>query len=72
MHPNPKREAQKTEDAGFTAKPLVTPRVTKKDAPGKSGTEQGSADASRPRPRQDSLDLQRAADEGMVAPISER
>lgn len=71
MHPNPKRDAQKTEDSGYTAKPAVAPPVTKQNAAGKSGTESGS-DTPKKRPRQDSLDLQRASDEGMAAPVSER
>ena len=93
MHPDPKRDAQKTEEAGLQAEPEEAPSVAKPDAPGEEGIEtareqqqqqqqqklpkqptpQQKPVAPTPaRPRQDSLDLQRAAGEGMTAPPSNR
>jgi len=87
MHPDPKRDAQKAEEAGLQAEPEEAPSVAKPDAPGEEGIEaareqqqrQERAEKSQKpnppspvRPRQDSLDLQRAAGEGMAAPPSNR
>ncbi len=91
MHPDPKRDAQKAEEAGLQAEPEEAPSVAKPDAPGEEGIEaareqerrqqqeqqqqKGSKAEPKPnivRPRQDSLDLQRAAGEGMAPPPSER
>jgi len=84
MHRDPKRDAQKTEEAGLQAEPEEAPSVAKPDAPGEEGIEaareaQRKQAEKRPapkespaRPRQDSLDLQRASGEGMTAPPSER
>ncbi len=87
MHPDPKREAQKTEEAGLQAEPKSKPPVAKPDARGEEGVETAREQdkekqkqkqkpqqvvTSPPRTRQDSLDLQRASGEGMTAPPSER
>ena len=89
MHPDPKRDAQKTEEAGLQAEPQEAPSVAKPDAAGEEGIEtareqqqkqqqkqpkpQQKQEAPNPaRPRQDSLDLQRASGEGMTAPPSNR
>ena len=84
MHPDPKRDAQKTEKTGRQVDPQAKPRVAKPDAAGGEGIEiareqrqkhnkQNEQNAPSPaRPRQDSLDLQRASSEGMTAPPSER
>ena len=91
MHPDPKRDAQKTEEAGLQAEPQDAPSVAKPDAPGEEGIEtareqqqkqqqkqkqpkpqQKQAAPTPARPRQDSLDLQRASGEGMTAPPSNR
>ena len=89
MHPDPKRDAQKTEEAGLQAEPQEAPSVAKPDAPGEEGIEtareqqqvqQKKQPTAQPkqaaptpaRPRQDSLDLQRASGEGMTPPPSNR
>jgi hypothetical protein len=75
MHPDPKRDARKTEEAGLNADPRAKPPVAKPDAPGEEGIETAEEKARTnraPRPRQDSLDRERAAGEGMVAPTSDR
>ncbi|MBX3201173.1 MAG: hypothetical protein KF850_04580 [Labilithrix sp.] len=78
MHSDPKRDAQKTEEAGLNAEPLAAPpSVAKPDAPGEEGIETAREQApptkkDAPRPRQDSLDRERAAGEGMPAPSSDR
>ena len=83
MHPDPKRDAQKAEEAGLQAEPEGAPSVAKPDAPGEEGIEAArereqqtkkpqQKQSAPPRPRQDSLDLQRASGEGMTAPPSER
>ena len=85
MHPDPKRDAQMAEEAGLQAEPEEAPSVAKPDAPGEEGIEAAREQERQqqqskkpqpkqnvPRPRQDSLDLQRAAGEGMTAPPSER
>lgn len=89
MHRDPKRDAQKTEEAGLQAEPEEAPSVAKPDAPGEEGIEAAREQdqkqkqqqkkppppkvaPSPARPRQDSLDLQRASGEGMTAPPSNR
>lgn len=88
MHRDPKRDAQKTEEAGLQAEPEEAPSVAKPDAPGEEGLEaareqeQKDKEKSKQpppkiapspaRPRQDSLDLQRASGEGMAGPPSNR
>jgi hypothetical protein len=74
MPRDPKRDAQKTEDAGLTAPHEETPSVAGLDAPGEEGIEaaEEKARAEQRRKRQDSLDRERAAGEGMTAPPSER
>ena len=87
MHPDPKRDAQKAEEAGLQAEPEEAPSVAEPDAPGEEGIETAREAAQQDRakkpqtpqtpqtparPRQDSLDLQRADAEGMTAPPSNR
>lgn len=66
MHNDPKRDAQKTEDAGLTAVPEVAPSTVNPSI-------QTPPQPSTPKPtpsRQDKLDLERSAGEGMTAPPS--
>jgi len=83
MVSDPKRDAQKTDEADLTARPQAQTPVAKPDAPGEEGIEtakekeekdKGKAEPQKPapRPRQDSLDRERAAGEGMVPPTSDR
>lgn len=78
MHPNLKRDAQKTEEAGLTAETQLGATVTKPDAADKGGTASASEAQGEKkgepakRPRQDSLDRERASGEGMTAPPSNR
>lgn len=59
MHTDPKHDAQKTEEAGLTAVPEVAPSTMNPSIP-------------RPTPsRQENLDLERSAGEGMTAPPSD-
>lgn len=79
MTVNPKRDAQKVEEAGLGSEAQATPPVAKQDAPGEEGIETArgaeleAKKAKEPfRPRQDSLDRERASGEGMTAPLSDR
>ena len=71
MSPNPERDARKKDEAGLNAEPKVKAPVAKPDAPAKEGIETAK-EKERTKPRQDSLDRERAAGEGMIAPPSER
>ncbi|MBX3229022.1 MAG: hypothetical protein KIT84_01690 [Labilithrix sp.] len=66
MHTNPKRDAQKTEEAGLTGVPEDAPSTVN---PSIATPPQPSA--PRPTPsRQDRLDLERSSGEGMTPPPS--
>jgi hypothetical protein len=76
MLKDPKRDARKTEEAGLNAETQFSATVTKPDAPAERGKE-AAADKAREttekrRPRQDSLDRERASGEGMLPPSSNR
>ena len=66
MHNDPKRDAQQTEEAGLTAIPEVAPSTLNPSI-------QTPPQPASPKPtpsRQDKLDLERSAGEGMTAPPS--
>lgn len=68
MPNDPKRDAQKTEDAGFLAVPEEAPSVTN---PLESVKTPPLGPVTPPRPsKQDRLDLERSAGEGMTGPTS--
>ncbi len=74
MPTDPKRDAQKVEDVGLTAQPMeaASTRNPGQDANDEAPT-QPRPDVTTPperRPRQDSLDRERASNEGMTAPPS--
>lgn len=63
MHTNPKRDAQKTEEAGLTSISESAPSTVNPSIPRPS--------VPQPTPsRQEKLDLERSAGEGMTAPPS--
>jgi len=74
MHSDPKQDAQKAEEAGLTAQPIVPPSVAKPDEQSiDAAVEKEKAlkkkAARHPSPQsQDRLDLERAAGEGMPPP----
>lgn len=76
MHSDPKRDAQRTEDAGYNGLPEETPSVVNPSPsmPGISMPNLPTPPQGPMRPptpsRQDRLDLERSAGEGMTAPPS--
>lgn len=76
MHTDPKRDAQRTEDAGLTGLSEEAPSVTSPSpsmpgigTPSVPTPPQGPVRPATPS-RQDRLDLERSAGEGMIAPPS--
>ncbi len=70
MHNDPKRDAQKTEDAGLTGLHEEAPSVASPPPLDSLRTPpQGPVPPPRPS-KQDRLDLERSAGEGMIGPSS--
>jgi hypothetical protein len=74
MHTDPKRDAQKTEDAGFMSVPQEAPSVTNPPVVNPALESVRTPPQGPVRPptpsKQDRLDLERSSGEGMVAPES--
>lgn len=74
MHVDRKRDAQKTEDAGLVAESQFKATVTKLDSLGQPSSAESAPrknESSLNGRRQDTLDRERAADEGMLAPYDD-
>ena len=69
MHSDPKRDAQKTEEAGLNGVPEEAPSTMNPSMPSVQTPAQGPVRPPTPS-RQDRLDLERSAGEGMTAPAS--
>ncbi|MFO0738824.1 MAG: hypothetical protein U0270_23195 [Labilithrix sp.] len=71
MHHDPKRDAQKTEEAGFTGLSEEAPSVANPSIDSVKTPPQGPVTQPRPS-KQDRLDLERSSGEGMTPPTSDR
>lgn len=69
MHNDPKRDAQKTEEAGFTGISEEAPSVANPSIESVRTPPQGPVVPPRPS-KQDKLDLERSSGEGMTGPTS--